>query len=288
MPPRAVKCLLMASDRPGSPEIADHALQAAFAFVSRGLVVLTPGEADQRATENGSGIVVRTPGNKLVILTVQHLFEDAPPETQYRASYPECSDGEVYDVAERVIRPNDSELDVAIVVVRERARAGLERAAVPVSNVAAADDGEVTEKQWCVVAGYPAIEELRDVDLPARRVRQTFGSVTALCVPNGRDPKGLLRVDWQDGTIHSAASEAKRYPDRNVGSTELLPEPHGMSGGVLWRFERAPLTEIWSPTTTGKVIAVQRSWIRNDRTLLLEPVSRWRRWFDSVLAEIDK
>lgn len=249
--------------------------------------MLTPGEAGQRSTENWSGIVVRTPGNHLAILTVQHLFDDATPETRYRASYPECPGGEVADVAERVFLPPDPDLDVAIVAVRERARAGLESAAIPAASIAAVEDGEVSEKQWCVVAGYPWIEKFDDVDHRARRVEQVYGSITSLCVPVGRTEKGLLRVEWQEGTLHSTAPEAARHPRRNVGGTELLPEPHGMSGGVLWRFERAPLTEIWSPTTTGRVIAVQRSWIRNDRTLLLEPVSRWRSWFDSVLAEID-
>jgi hypothetical protein len=276
----------MASEPQQSPELIEQALRAAFILVSRGLLFLVPGRPDDAATEIGSATVVRSRLGHPAILTARHVVEDIGARP-LRAGFPYCIGGAISDVAEEILAPPEKDIDVAIVVPKPHARASLDPVAISLDSVAQESDSDVGEGQWCVLGGYPFAYGLARKHHHERRIDQLFGSVTYSCRVEGRDEHGLLRVVWREAVLNEVDTIWGKFSKTRPGDTEELPDPHGMSGGVLWRFERAPRDRIWSPTSTGKVIGVQRGWYRAERTLVVEPTSRWRDWLNSALDEID-
>jgi hypothetical protein len=67
-----------------------------------------------------------------------------------------------------------------------------------------------------------------------------------------------------------------------------MPEPHGISGGALWRFRRSKLEELWPPPSTGALIGVPVSFARETSTEFVESSSKWRAWFLDTLKVIDQ
>ena len=66
------------------------------------------------------------------------------------------------------------------------------------------------------------------------------------------------------------------YPER--GKQHVLPEPHGMSGALIWTLPAPHLTkkgELWKP---GKPIAIQTAFRRRERCLVCSPLTLLRKW----------
>ncbi len=246
-----------------------HAQDAINQFLQYSCVFILPGSEGRIASDLGSGVIITTKSDHLVILTAKHVAKDAKRE-EHRLGYFKCSNPVPNFVAGIIFSPGD--VDVALLIVKDELTQPLKQLAISCEAIPTIDF-EIHEKDILILNGFPGEVSYYSKE----RSEQGFLLITHWCFLSSKslDEKGRYRVEWENAVNW-----------RSDGDFEL-PSPKGMSGGPLWRFRKPPDNYIWSPGEIGKIIGIQSAWIGN-KTLLIEPVHRWASWFHESLETIDE
>lgn len=258
-------------------------------MVSSTLAFIVPSAVgDAPAREVGSATVVRTPAGKVILLSVSHNFaEPAPVRSVGYSNAPDAINDAIDHVIShpKAVPGAANEVDVALAIPKPDAAAELNKVAISYDQIATATDSDIAPEDACIVGGFPWDMTLRHED-KARRIRtQLFASLTYGCTIANRDAHRRYQIPWTGGTFTTPGLWTVA-----TGETKLttMPQPHGMSGGGLWRFRKPATNEpIWTPQKAGKLIGVQRGWYRDDRTLVVESVATWGEWLAEVIRDVD-
>ena len=216
---------------------AAHAVAAIHERIAQATVFILPGGAREAPENVWSGTIIRTPGDRLVVLASKHMFErDELGDEPCRVCWYRCADTLEPFAPIRVEHPGD--VDVAAFLVRPdregpmRAHAIAYSAVVPWITDAEPDD-------TVFLSGYPAnlIAVTRDHAAP----RGTLGFTNIAYGVNVRylvrDDRDRVALEWREMVVR---------PDPTIRE---LPPPNGMSGGALWYLEprEKPAGAIWQP-----------------------------------------
>ncbi len=258
--------------------IEKEAKAAVYEFVARSLLFFVPGRRNDMPPWVATGTAFLTPAGRAVVLTAAHNVEEAIKGKPLRLGHYR-SDDVVDDVVARIDVHPDAVVDAAAVALKPEATDSIAEYTNDVSMIAADDDVQ-HDQHALVIAGFPSVlmqaaEQQRPGMLPLRKIGfMSLTHGTRLQDPP-RDEHGRFRVEWAEYEL----------PDK---TTIAMPEPHGISGGALWRFARAKPGELWTPPSAGSLIGVPVSFLRSTRTAFAEPASKWRAWFLDVLNVIDR
>jgi hypothetical protein len=239
-------------------------------FILRPSVFLAPGSAGDKPPWIGSGTIIRTPQNNLVILTAKHVAEDAR-RVEYRFGYGLGRNIVNNFVAGIYFHPD--KVDVALLIIKEALSSPLKDLALNPDSVAI-PDYKILDDDCLILNGFP--KELTEYD--EKNNIYGLGSITywgSKLSPERYDEKGRYRVEWKDAEQFRS--------DEPID----LPQPHGMSGGPLWRFRKGPKSPVWSPEAIGKIIGIQSEWDGKE-ILLVEPVQKWGDWFHDSMEKVDR
>jgi len=239
-------------------------------FVQYSCAILSPGTEGGAATENGSGIIIRTRGENYCILTAKHIAKEAEIN-QYRVGLYHVPDLILDFVAGIKLFP-DEDVDVGLLIVKDELISPFKGLAVTQDVVPINGQGEIMKGDSLILNGYP----IKATRFNPEESLQSFKLLTYWCVPENVsfDKHERYRLEWKDAV------------ERNSDSFDL-PDPGGMSGGPLWRFRMPESSSIWAAAEIGRIAAIQSAWDQTE-TLFLEPVEKWGSWFHESLALIDK
>jgi len=238
-------------------------------FISRPSVFIAPGIAGDKPNEIGSGTIICTPQNNLVILTAKHLAEEAR-RAKCRFGYGLGRNIVNNFVAGILFHPD--EVDVSLLIIKEALSPPLKDLALSPDSVANRDD-KILYGDCLILNGFPT--ELTQYN--EKNNIYGLGSITywgCKLSPEKYDEKGRYLVEWKD---------AEQF--RSNEPLEL-PQPYGISGGPLWRFRKCPKSPVWSPEGIGKIIGIQSKWDGKE-ILLVEPVKKWGDWFRDSIKQVD-
>jgi hypothetical protein len=262
-------------------QLSDHVMQAAFAWIARTLVYFSPGPPSGRPTSVSSGTPFRTPAGRVVLLTAAHCVEDIDDNPHSLGYF--GREGAIADALQEVVKAPGN-VDVALVTVSLAAQIELLAFALDTSLVPL--DADVAANQWCVIGGFPwdVLQEQ-----PGNGVRyMRFGSVTHGTSFEGRDPRGRLRVSWDEADVRAVDPGIGERFGVTDGQRFKLPRPHGISGGALWRFTgETPQDVVWSPARRAALIGVPSAFLPESRIELAEPADAWGAWFHEQVALVD-
>ncbi len=221
----------------------------------------------------------------MAILTAAHCVDELE-RRPHSIGYFECSGGLDDALESATVCPN--QVDVALVTVREHAAATLLAFAHDAAMVPPANESLVSDNQWCMVAGYPAALVFEEVDRGRRVVHLRFGGVTHLTGVARVDEQGRFAVYWDEGDVEHEHPDWKRF-GVSEGDRMKLPNPHGISGGALWRFTGGtPKETVWAPQTRAHLIGVASFFLPDSRLEVFEPASAWSDWFRERLSALDE
>ncbi len=247
--------------------IVTAAQQAVADKVGGSLCFLLPGRRGEIPESAGSGVLIRTRRDHLVVLTAKHVAEDAASQ-EIRLGYIQCGNTLSDFVRGMELHP-DPAVDVGLLGVKPSYELILRSLAESIDDVAE-DDRVIVEGDWLVLTGFPA-EFIK-------KQRFEYG-FTSVCYTTGltdppRDESGRFRIEWSERVTPFGAVP--------------MPHPGGISGGALWRFRPVRSDdELWSPTSRGRLIGIPCSW-DCVRTQFAEPTSRWRDWFLEKIEVLDE
>ena len=128
-----------------------HAQNAINEYIQKSCVFLMPGVEGQKASGVGSGIIISTKENNLVILTADHIAKPAR-DHQYRLGYFWCSNP-ISNFVDGII-PSQSDIDVALLILKDEHKPSLERFAIKFGCIPT-DDLEVDDEDVLILSGYP-------------------------------------------------------------------------------------------------------------------------------------
>lgn len=261
-------------------DISRQVFSAAHARIGRSVVFFAPSRANERANSVSTGTLIRTPRGRFVVLTAGHCVDEVGTRP-HTLGYFNCL-GAVDDPFEQTIGGPPG-VDVAALVLKSHVPPFVAPFAVESGRVASSDDVAISEMQWCVVAGYPAATVSNERE--GTVIHQMFGGVSYACIVEGTDSRRRYRIAWAEGVVQYAAP----HTGIAVGSTEILPEPHGISGGALWRVTGGtPKEQVWSVDTRGHIIGVATAFLPESRVELAESVAVWGDWFRDVVRTVDR
>jgi hypothetical protein len=252
-----------------NPDQENFGQDAIIQFILRPSVFIAPGSAGDTPTDIGSGTVIRTRQNHLIILTAKHVAEDAQ-RRHYRIGYglDVCPINNF--VAGILLHPD--EVDVALLIIKEALSTPLKEIALKPDVISNQED-EIRDDDCLILNGFPA--ELSRYS----KTENVYGLVSItywgckLC-PERYDGRGRYQVEWKDAEQFRANEPLD------------LPPPDGTSGGPLCRFRKSPKSQVWSPEGIGNIVGIQSEWDRKE-TLLVEPVQRWGDWFQDSIDQVD-
>lgn len=189
---------------------------------------------DKRNPEQyGTGIFLNI-GNHYFLITAAHVLDNNSSSMLYipgnKSGKLVFLDGEALkSVAEAGDRNNDR-TDVGIIVLKSDLVDEIGNDAfLPISM---ADVDDIGKKGDIYIAmGYPA-KRNEKVNLAERTFKRRPISYTANILPDEK----LSAVGVHRGS-HLLLSFKKRHSHDNSGRDITAPDPHGMSGGPLWRFD---------------------------------------------------
>ncbi len=280
-------------------DLEKSAFDALNDFAGSALVFLWEGEvsADNAATANGSGTVLRTPGGRLFVLTARHVFEDdsnGEPQTFERAQTVK------YAVGGRAVQFGKADalgeqhwhpsVDVAIALLKPDVATHFADAALSVDMVAKTAD-DATEGHMTMICGFPAGYRRTAIDHQNKKVDHGLASVTYSTDVEGQDNKGRHRVRWGEaemtGTVPMQArdSAAARQLGIKPGQVFDLAHPGGISGGPLWRFRKVPKNEVWEPSKLARIVGIASTYLEPHS--FAPSVSTWGDWLRDAIAKID-
>lgn len=238
-------------------------------FVQYSCAFLLPGSPHRVATDVGSGIIIQTKQDHIVILTAKHIAEEAKSE-EYRLGFFKCLNPLSDFVSGILLCPND--VDVGLLIVKDTLSSQIRHLAVNHSLVFV-EDHEILARDSLVLNGFPA--EISRYD--QNKNEQGFTVLTYWCVPENvsYDRKMRFRLEWKDANVWKG--------DRPFD----LPSPKGMSGGPLWRFRKPVSSSLWTAKEIGRIIGIQSAWDKKDTTFI-EPVDKWSDWFHESIGTIDQ
>lgn len=247
-----------------------HAQDAIGQFVQHSCVFILPGEEGQPASGVGSGILISTKAEHLVILTAKHIAMDTRKD-KYRLGYFKCLNPIPNFVAG--ILPFSEDVDVALLIVKDYHAKSLKNLAINSEAIPTIDFG-IQEQDVVILNGYPA--ELSYYS--KKRSEQGFWVFTHwfFLPTKSLDENGRYRLEWKDAVLWRSNEDFK------------LPSPEGMSGGPLWRFRKPSDDSFWSPEEIGKITGIQSAWNRKEAVVLIEPAQKWATWFHESLEKIDQ
>lgn len=265
-----------------------EAYDAMHQFAQKALVYLveSPLAASLDNAPNSSGTLVCTPGGRVVVLTARHVLTDKVPGVGVTVGGSGDSNGVPNALGREWLHP-DPEIDVALVELAPAAAARLGARAFAANIVAPSDDANVGADQATVINGYPFAYRRKAVDHRAKIVAVVFTSISYLTiVAPERDRQGRYRVTW--GRALLAEPDELIQPGVRPGDQFHVGEPHGISGGPLWRFMKVPKTEVWELSKMARIIGVASTFIREDGLETCPSVVVWGDWFRATIAAIDK
>jgi hypothetical protein len=255
-------------------------------YFSRSLVFIGYGPPLGRGgpRENGSGTLIATPGGKIVVLSAKHILEDMPPDGFSLGGQVLVSGG----VHEPFVRhwscpDRKFEIDVALALLTDAAAESFRDAAVPLSMVARSDEDASCDSAY--LCGFPFDYRVYEVDHQAKFVSQNVSVFTYLTKVEGLDEKLRYRVTWTEGIPHSVTENMSALGVEE-GKTFKHKRPSGISGGPLWKFDRVPPDQIWSPSVASRLIGVASAWDQ-DSVSLCPSSLLWGDWFYDTVGEID-
>ncbi|HEX4335268.1 MAG TPA: Fic family protein [Polyangiaceae bacterium] len=264
--------------------------QAAGAWVSRSLVCLAQQRASERVNALATGTAIRTPGGRVVILTAWHNVSDLQenPWSLIQDSWPSAVQRGVTHAIE-----GPADCDVAIAIPSPQAHEVLVRARCTVdsASIATSNDDVVDSTHWLVMGGYLGALTSEAVDHSRKTVTQSFGSVTYAFPFAPRDAlRRRYRIPWIENAVVSSLNPIDaRAASVRVGDSEPLPQPHGVSGGPVWRVQTGtPPNDLWTPEKRLKLVGVATSYLEPERIEFAESVASWGNWFHETIAAIDR
>ena len=221
--------------------------------------------------EMGSGVCVRI-GERCLVATVKHNLQDdkgAPLKISDLELRPR---GEKYGEALKVQRLGLSPTQDLAWLELDPASAEKPRLAFVTGDQIAFLD-EDTDRQHCLLAGYPA-ELAETAPTPQHRpLVESTGLLTLSIAP------GRRQGSREYGTF------AIEYPPHDSSREEILPLPHGVSGGGVWLLPEPDKRPIWSPEAA-KLVGLGRSWRKDCREEVVLRIESWLKLVASQLPEV--
>lgn len=253
-----------------NPDQENFGQDAINQFILRPSVFIAPGSAGDKPTDIGTGTILRTHQNHLVILTAKHVAEDAR-RAECRLGYG-LGINTINDFVAGILFHPD-EADVALLIIKEAVSAPLKEIALEPNSVPNSDD-EIRDDDCLILNGFPAGLSLYN------EKRNIYGLVSLTywgceLSPERYDEKDRCRVEWKDAEYFRSNEPLD------------LPPPYGISGGPLWRFRKGAKSQVWSPEGIGNIVGIQSAWDGKE-TLLVEPVQKWGGWFQDSIEQVDR
>jgi hypothetical protein len=228
------------------------------------------GQQNERADKGltiGSGTLVETPSGRCAILTANHVVEDAICSSLLLA-HRKCRVG-ITDFAVDVIS-HPAGLDVALLTVRDNVVDILGDWAIPIDMIADETDDDANPEDILYVVGFPH-EYVQQIE------NRTFRATPIIYLTNAgqppRDQDNRLRIQWNEAVIPQTQESF------------ALPRPHGVSGSAIWRL-RSTKKKIWTARNFGKIIGIERAYLKREQVLYAEPAGKWVPWFLEAIADL--
>ncbi|HQP37124.1 MAG TPA: hypothetical protein PLI95_18190 [Polyangiaceae bacterium] len=226
-----------------------------------------------RDVEVGSATPVIREDGRVILLTAAHVARDVSNEgcrlalfrNDQRFSAP---------FAGILLHPSADDVDVGIVVLTEDAGRLAADYAIRPHAVGGNTEAEFMDTDYTVLTGFPALLS-RYLSNSLQLVNVSYRTPV-----QGKDERGRLLVYW-DQMVPDASGEKFGW---EPGKSRDTPDPYGISGGALWRFEGADRSTLWNPSKHGRLIGIASAWIEQKRIEIVEPASRWREWFEACLS----
>jgi hypothetical protein len=249
----------------------DDAVKAAMALSTshvsdRSVALLIRESADK--LQVGSGVCVRI-GGRYLVATVRHNLQD-DDERDLNLSHIEVRPrGEKWGAALKVDGVGLSpDLDLAWLELNP------EPFPLPNLHFVSAGDfaclREEDDLQPCLVQGYPAASVERPTEAQGRPLLESDPLMTLSIAPSrrkGPPDHGTFAVEW---------------PPHDGSLDEILPNPHGISGGGVWRFSKLQDHDVWSPERSS-LVGLAGRWRIQEKE---EVVVRIEFWLELVATQI--
>ncbi len=221
--------------------------------------------------ELGSGVCVRI-ADRYLVATVKHNLQDdqgaplKPSDLEIRAQ------GEKYGEALKVLHMGLSpNLDLAWLELDPASSKRPWLAFVTGDQIAFLD--EDTDRQLCLLVGYPAQLVETSATVQHRPLLESTGLLTLSIAPGRRTgPRDY-------GTF------AIEYPPHDNSLNEVLPIPHGVSGGGIWLLPALDKRPIWSPEVA-RLVGFARSWRKDCREEVVLRIESWLKLVASQMPEL--
>jgi hypothetical protein len=227
----------------------------------------------------GSGLVLRTPRGRTVVLTARHNFDDLPQSGMSIGGRVSVADA----LGPRWEHPNP-EVDIAITGLKPDAEQMLSVLAVPTSVVAASSDTAFTRENPMILCGFPALYR-RTLPRDAKTADHEFSCMSyATTVEPDLDSEGRYLAEWKEGAL---TEKDPVLPAIKPGETFEIVHPRGISGGPLWRFRSTPEGQLWSPEAKGMIVGIATDYRERTSRQLCPSVAVWGDWFSETVAAID-
>lgn len=261
-----------------------QAWSAVLEYIQASLVAIVDGPPNEPKFKrhSGSGTLVRTPANKIIVLSADHVLKDVG------AGFSLGAEGikTIGDPFAAIWKHPDATVDVAVALLQPRAAEACGQQAINWQSIAAAGDDWV-EGEPAIVCGFPVDYRVERVDEVRKVVTQSYVPVAYTTLVHGTDNAGRYKLAWGD----AFARDDDRNPllpvfDIKPGELFQQKRPTGVSGGPLWRLRPLDTREIWSASRAADIIGICESW--DEESIAFCPSTRvWGPWFREVIAQID-
>lgn len=241
-------------------------------YVEKSCVFLIPGKVGEIAEYVGSGLLLSTSNQNLVILTAGHVVKDARKE-EFRLGFYKCKDS-IGNFIKGIIFHPDNSVDLSLVIPDVTKVKSILSHYVDSEKIFYFNERSITGS-YKILTGFPS-SLVADTGSDNNKI-QGFICMTYLC-EFGRlkyDEHRKICINWDDLVVHNT--------DISLGRNF---KPSGMSGGPLWIFPPIEPPEVWSPDKHSYVIGIQSKWNKK-KLLKVEPLSPHFKWLKEKLKVID-
>lgn len=249
----------------------DDAIKAAMALSGshvsdRSVALLIRETADK--LEVGSGVCVRI-GGRYLVATVKHNTQDDNGKDLPLSDVEVRPRGEKWGEPLKVERAGRSpNLDLAWLELNPESLPLPHLRFVAAAEMACLRDED--DRQPCFLQGYPAAVVEKPKEAQGRPLLESIPLLTlSIASTRRKGPPG-------------PESFAVEWPPHDGSLDEILPEPHGVSGGGVWSFSKLQDHAVWSPERA-RLVGIASSWRDQDKE---EVAVRIECWLELVANQI--
>lgn len=214
--------------------------------------------SEDEGTFQGTGTIVELKG-QILLVTAEHVvsqietagykgvaFSNGNAKSYARAPYPFTK---------------SRDLDVAFVRIPRPEQPDSDRVPCPEHLIATSAAG--VENDLLFIRGFPG---------KFSRFFKISQGIVSETLPFGSGP-GTPKWPHFDPSVHFAIDYDPKNNEASDGSFADLPDPHGLSGAVVWNTRKAELREKWTPNDA-RIAGIVQRWDQDGQCLIATKIEK--------------